>query len=880
MKRLFCVFLILALLCTCLPAGALAAEKPAAEAVPGAAQLRPDALSRRAFLRRADLLRQDAEEIDYTALQRGVEYALAQGCEVPPLPEQEQAPHSALRGEPEDNLAMPGPLMDGMNASKDGRYDIRLIRYQTGKPNQYQTVLIYKGNGTNGDPVMSRFTAFSSWIGMAEGKEEWYPKNASLGIYTLVTCTTELVGDRYYVVDNTAFAQTFQVVNYTKLVTEYYIADENGKRVDKLVLDGSDYGYFQVLHWPKDATYTSDIDASLYLGNIGQVQECSGLVIITPEMFGWSQLALRFWSFSEVYLFADLEICSNKAGHRAEKTTLRTPSEFTVGAEMYYCPDCHASQIVTSDTFETVLYRLGDVKEGEWYYDYVSAAVLRGLFNGVSKYYFKPNDFVTRAMLVTVLWRYAGSVREGTNTFTDVKAGQWYTDAVAWAAKNHIVDGVGGGKFDPDGKITREQMAAILYRYANSIGADTSARGDLSSFADSAKVSTWALDAMQWCVAEGFIGGMQEGGSTVLDPQGSATRAQVCAILMRFIGKVDPSAQVLPLDPTGAEASGTYENDYLGNTDWAFFPDGTLVLAGNATMPDRPTSSVSPRLPWDAYKDRVTSIRLLNGMLGVGEYTFQGYSHLESLELPDSLCRIDNYAFSDCAALKTVRWPESDLMIGTSAFSGCTGLTALSFPTGLRFIGDDTFSGCTGVKSVALPETLAILGSRAFSGCASLETISLPDSLCSCWVRNNSSIGVGVFEGCKRLKTVNLPVGMSELTEGFFRGCSALEAVELPKGMSRIRKDAFSGCTSLKTLTLPASVCFLCDEAFDACGLTDLYICSPYLQVIPQSTASDETPVYVAPFGDPAKVTVHAAGGTEAEAIAQAFGFRFVPFAP
>ena len=143
---------------------------------------------------------------------------------------------------------------------------------------------------------------------------------------------------------------------------------------------------------------------------------------------------------------------------------------------------------------------------------------------------------MTRAMLVTVLWRYEGKPMGNQNTFSDVNAknGSWYIDAVAWAAANGIVSGVGNNKFDPDGNITREQMATILYRYAKKKGIDTSKRGDLSGFPDGGKVESWANDAAQWTVAEKIIGG-SEG---YLLPQGNATRAQVATILMRYIENI------------------------------------------------------------------------------------------------------------------------------------------------------------------------------------------------------------------------------------------------------------------------------------------------------------------------------------------------------
>ena len=175
-----------------------------------------------------------------------------------------------------------------------------------------------------------------------------------------------------------------------------------------------------------------------------------------------------------------------------------------------------------------------DVSPNAWYYGAVDYAVSNGLMNGVGGGNFAPDSPMTRAMLVTVLWRYEGEPKEGKNTFTDVPDGQWYTQAVAWAAANGIVGGVGNGKFDPNGNITREQMAAILFRYAEKKGFDTTARGDLSKFPDAGKVSSWAKDAIAWAVAEGIIGGSDG----KLLPQGNATRAQVSTILMRFIENI------------------------------------------------------------------------------------------------------------------------------------------------------------------------------------------------------------------------------------------------------------------------------------------------------------------------------------------------------
>ena len=176
----------------------------------------------------------------------------------------------------------------------------------------------------------------------------------------------------------------------------------------------------------------------------------------------------------------------------------------------------------------------GDVSEKAWYYDAVQYATKNGLMNGVGGNKFDPNGEMTRAMLVTVLWRYAGQPKEGKNTFTDVPNGKWYTDAVAWAAENGIVNGVGNNRFNPNGDITREEMATILFRYANKNGIDTSKRGNLNLFPDANQVSDWAKDAVQWTVAEGII----NGSDGKLLPRGNATRAQVATIFMRLIENI------------------------------------------------------------------------------------------------------------------------------------------------------------------------------------------------------------------------------------------------------------------------------------------------------------------------------------------------------
>lgn len=179
-----------------------------------------------------------------------------------------------------------------------------------------------------------------------------------------------------------------------------------------------------------------------------------------------------------------------------------------------------------------------DVYKGSWYEGAVEYAVRNKLMVGMAADRFEPETATTRAMLVTVLWRYVGQPLDGKNNFRDVPMGKWFTDAVAWAAYSGIVTGVGNGCFAPETSITREQLVTILYRYCNSTGIDTSSRADLDRFPDADKVSSYAEEALSWAVSVGLVSGTKLGGTIYLDPQGEATRAQVASILMRFIENI------------------------------------------------------------------------------------------------------------------------------------------------------------------------------------------------------------------------------------------------------------------------------------------------------------------------------------------------------
>ena len=169
-----------------------------------------------------------------------------------------------------------------------------------------------------------------------------------------------------------------------------------------------------------------------------------------------------------------------------------------------------------------------DVNTGDWFFDYVAYVYANGLMDGTSATTFEPNGTMTRAMLVTILWRMEGEpVVNYLLPFTDVDGVAWYAEAVRWASSEGIVEGVSDTSFAPNAEITREQLAAILWRYAG----EPATAANLAGYADGASVSAYAVDAMRWCVEHGIITGTT---AATLEPQGTATRAQAAAMLMRF----------------------------------------------------------------------------------------------------------------------------------------------------------------------------------------------------------------------------------------------------------------------------------------------------------------------------------------------------------
>lgn len=221
----------------------------------------------------------------------------------------------------------------------------------------------------------------------------------------------------------------------------------------------------------------------------------------------------------------------------ADQLTFETAAEIDADGSVSL-PMSHASQyaiVIDDHSHATIDLPFSDVSAGDWFYDPVCYVYAGGLMTGVSDTAFAPEATTTRAMIVAMLARMENVTSAADAGFTDVAAGDWYATAVNWAAANGIVGGFGDGTFQPNAPITREQMASILYRYAEYKGLDTTARADLSHYSDAENISSWANDVLLWAVAEGLLTGVTD---DQLQPQGNATRAQVAAILERFLENV------------------------------------------------------------------------------------------------------------------------------------------------------------------------------------------------------------------------------------------------------------------------------------------------------------------------------------------------------
>ena len=361
----------------------------------------------------------------------------------------------------------------------DGNVDVKAIFEKDAPPAPTEFIVTFDGNG--GTPSVGSMTT-------TDRKLTSLPSASRSGSYSFYGWYTEKSGGTKITTDTVFHANATVYAHWTYTggggggynppVTYYTLRFETG--------GGSDIPSVQ-------GTYNTYIDLTKY------VPTWRGHAFI-----GWYSERSLTNKVSGVYLTKDMTVY---AGWRVDENPGTGVNPFT------------------------------DISEKDWFYGDVMFVYENGLMLGTSKTLFSPHGTVMRGMMATILWRMEGSpVPKGKNSFTDVEAGKWYADAITWTAENGIFAGYGKDKFCPDDPITREQLAAIFYRYADYKGYDLTVKGDLDKFKDADKITDYAKTAMQWAVGSGLVKGKS---GNLLDPQGTATRAEIAAMLHRFIEKYE-----------------------------------------------------------------------------------------------------------------------------------------------------------------------------------------------------------------------------------------------------------------------------------------------------------------------------------------------------
>jgi hypothetical protein len=317
----------------------------------------------------------------------------------------------------------------------------------------------------------------------------------------------------------------------------------NGYVLDKLTINGTDFA--------NGGTYTVTGDEAVVMinatfkekpagggggggtavtnYNINVVEAENGKVEVSDNSAAENQNITITVNPAEGYILKNLVVTDADGGNiefkdaGENKYTFSMPgSDVTIKAEFAKDnhEDCPSASFI-------------DIEREVWYHEAVDYVIENNLMTGVSDNLFAPNDTLTRGMIVTILWRLEGEPQaESQMSFTDVAEGKWYAEAVNWAASQGIVSGVSESMYEPESNLTREQMSAILYRYAKYSGIDTESKDDyLNAFNDGDLVSDYAVNSINWAIENNLIKGVDD---ATLDPGGTATRAQVAAVLMRF----------------------------------------------------------------------------------------------------------------------------------------------------------------------------------------------------------------------------------------------------------------------------------------------------------------------------------------------------------
>ena len=372
-------------------------------------------------------------------------------------------------------------IKDDTFTMPDGNVEVKAIFEKDAPPAPTEFTVIFDGN--DGTPSVGSMTTANQKLSSLPSASR--SKHSFDGWYTEKSGGTKITTDTVFSANTTVYAHWTYTGGYNPPVTYCTLRFETG--------GGRDITSVR-------RTYNACIDLTKY------VPTWRGYTFI-----GWYSDRSLTNKVSEVYLTRDLTVY---AGWRVDENPSTGENPFT------------------------------DVSEKDWFFDDVLFVYDYGLMVGTGKTLFSPHETVTRGMMATILWRMEGSpIPKGKNRFTDVEAGKWYADAITWTAENGIFADYDKDRFKPDDPITREQLAAIFYRYADYKDYDMTFKGDLDKFKDADEITDYAKTAMQWAVGSDLVKGKS---GALLDPQGKATRAEIAAMLHRFIEKYELVRGIAP----------------------------------------------------------------------------------------------------------------------------------------------------------------------------------------------------------------------------------------------------------------------------------------------------------------------------------------------
>ena len=372
-------------------------------------------------------------------------------------------------------------IKDDTFTMPDGNVEVKAIFEKDAPPAPTEFTVIFDGN--DGTPSVGSMTTANQKLSSLPSASR--SKHSFDGWYTDKSGGTKITTDTVFSANTTVYAHWTYTGGYNPPVTYCTLRFETG--------GGGDITSVR-------RTYNACIDLTKY------VPTWRGYTFI-----GWYSDRSLTNKVSEVYLTRDLTVY---AGWRVDENPSTGENPFT------------------------------DVSEKDWFFDDVLFVYDYGLMVGTGKTLFSPHETVTRGMMATILWRMEGSpIPKGKNRFTDVEDVKRYADAITWTAENGIFADYDKDRFKPDDPITREQLAAIFYRYADYKDYDMTFKGDLDKFKDADEITDYAKTAMQWAVGSDLVKGKS---GALLDPQGTATRAEIAAMLHRFIEKYELVRGIAP----------------------------------------------------------------------------------------------------------------------------------------------------------------------------------------------------------------------------------------------------------------------------------------------------------------------------------------------